>query len=226
MKKLRDIEAPLANFFASGVLKLEEKLGPFLWQFPASWRFDPERLDAFFRMLPRDFTSAAALAEEHDARLIGRSFTEPTHTGPLRHAVEVRNESFFVPEMIALLRRHQIAWVIADTAGVFPYAEDLTADFLYVRLHGSETLYGSGYSGPELERWAQRIRRWRAGQEPADAIRIAPIDRRHRGLEKDVYVYFDNTDVALRAPYDAMALIERLKLARGPQERAVIRERR
>src|SRR5438477_9088860 len=75
LRQLRDIEKPLANFFASGVLRLEEKLGPFLWQFSPRFRFYPTRLAAFFAMLPRDTEAAAALAEQHDERLSGRAWT-------------------------------------------------------------------------------------------------------------------------------------------------------
>lgn len=210
MKKLRDIESPLANFFASGLLCLEEKLGPILWQFPGSLPYDLERFERFFALLPRDTSAAAALARRHDQRLEGRAWTRIRKNRPLRHAIEIRHRSFLVPEFIELLRRWNIALVFAETANVFPYSEDLTADFVYLRLHGSTQLYISGYSDEELDAWAHRIRCWRAGREPGDARRCAPIDRALKGFEKDVYVYFDNTDVKLRAPYDAMGLMQRL----------------
>jgi uncharacterized protein YecE (DUF72 family) len=210
MKKLREIDAPLANFFASGVLALEEKLGPFLWQLPEQLPFDEKRLDAFLTLLPRDTKAASALAKKHDHRLEGRSWTEVRKKRPIRHAIEIRHESYLCPDCIALLRRHRIALVFADTAQKFPYAEDLTADFLYLRLHGSKRLYASGYSDEELEQWAKRIRCWRSGKEPKDARRAAPIDRKLKGFPKDVYVYFDNTDVERRAPYDAIALMKKL----------------
>src|SRR5687768_7407354 len=144
MKKLRDVEVPLANFFASGVLCLGEKLGPILWQFPPNLGFDEQRFDAFFSLLPRTTTAAASLAKEHDERLDGRSWTKRGAHLPIRHCIEVRHDSFLTPAFFELLRRQDIAFVFADTAQRWPYAEDLTSDFVYVRLHGAEELYASG----------------------------------------------------------------------------------
>jgi uncharacterized protein YecE (DUF72 family) len=207
MKQLRDVESPLANFFASGVLRLEEKLGPFLWQFSPRFRFDAERFDRFLGLLPRDSTAAAALAEHHDHRLTGRAWTKTERRRRLRHAVEIRHPSFLDPAFVRLLRRHNVALVFADAVD-WPYAEDVTADFLYLRLHGSEELYASGYDDAALDRWAARIRRWTQGGQPEDAklIDAAARPRRHA---RDVYVYFDN-DAKVRAPVDAQALRKRL----------------
>ncbi len=135
MKKLKDVEAPLANFFASGVLRLKEKLGPILWQFPPNLGFDEARFEAFFALLPRDTDAAARLARRHDHRVAGRAFFEAQPTRSIRHAVEIRHESFRTPRFVALLRRHRIALVFADAVG-WPYFEDVTADFLYLRFHG------------------------------------------------------------------------------------------
>ena len=106
LKRLKDVETPLANFFASGVLRLEEKLGPFLWQLPHSFRFDPERLRKFFNLLPRDTRAAAKFAKKHDERLHGRACTKTDRTRPLSHAIEVRHATFETREFIALLREH------------------------------------------------------------------------------------------------------------------------
>src|SRR5438270_9577046 len=206
LKQLRDIETPLANFFASGVLRLEEKLGPFLWQFSPRFRFDVEKLDRFLALLPRDSEAAAHLATRHDHRVKGRAWTRTGRKRPLRHAVEIRHSSFLDPTFVRLLRRHNVALVFADTVD-WPYAEDVTADFLYLRLHGSEELYVSGYDDDALDNWAARIRSWRQGIEPNDAQLIdatARPDRRAR----DVYVYFDN-DAKVRAPFDAQSLRQR-----------------
>src|SRR6266581_3434724 len=173
LKQLNDIETPLANFFASGVLRLEEKLGPFLWQFSPRFRFDPARLEHFFALLPRDTQMAAALAERHDERLSGRAWTQTERRRDLRHAIEIRHPSFLDPPFVALLRRHRVALVFADSVA-WPYAEDLTADFVYLRLHGSEELYASGYSDEALDHWAARIKLWARGLEPKDARLIAP----------------------------------------------------
>ena len=207
MKRLREVEAPLANFFAQGVLRLGPKLGPILWQFPPRFRFDADRLDAFFRLLPRTTEAAAALAKRHDHRLAGRAWTTADTTRPLRHAVEIRHPSFLAPAFVRLLRHHKIALVFADAVD-WPYAEDLTADFVYLRLHGSEELYASGYSEAALDRWAARIRAWRAGGQPPDAKLIAPASRPRRS-RRDAYVYFDN-DAKVRAPFDAQVLRRKL----------------
>ncbi|WP_309115780.1 DUF72 domain-containing protein [Saccharothrix sp.] len=168
MKRLRDPDQALAKFFQSGVFLLGDKLGPFLWQLPPTLRFDPPLLADFFAHLPRS----------HDGR-------------PLRHALEARHESFRTDAFPDLLREHDIALVIADTANKFPYLEDVTADFVYIRLHGEEELYVSGYTDESLDRWAAKIRAW--------------------ATTRDVYVYFDN-DAKVMAPRDAIALAERLDL--------------
>ncbi len=215
MKKLRDVETPLANFFASGILALGEKLGPILWQLPPNFGFNAERLREFFQLLPRNTKQAVKLAKKHNDKLKARAWTKIDISRPIRHALEVRHPSFMVPEFFALLRAYNIAFVIADTAGKWPYAEDLTADFIYVRLHGSEQLYVSGYSNKEIEWWANRIEYWRTGTHPRDAKLVGTSRRDVRGrrsaasLPRDVFVYFDN-DAKVHAPYDAKQLADRL----------------
>lgn len=208
MKKLRDVEVPLANFFASGVLRLAEKLGPILWQFSPDLRFEPERFSRFMELLPRTTAEAAALAARHDERVAGQSWIQEEHDGPLRHAFEVRHPSFFVPAFARLLRRHHAALVFADTAGVWPYAEEATADFIYVRLHGAEELYASGYTDAQLDWWAERIRAWRSGRVPLESPQITE-DPPGGQSGRDVYVYFDN-DAKVHAPFNAISLDERL----------------
>jgi uncharacterized protein YecE (DUF72 family) len=204
MKKLNDVHAATANFFASGVLRLREKLGPILWQFPPNLGFDEPRFRAFFELLPKDTLAAARLARRHDDKVKGRCTLVTDACRPVRHAVEVRHPSFCDPRFIALLREHGIALVVADTAQRFPYLEDITADFVYVRLHGDAELYVSGYDAPAIEHWARRVRAWREGREPDDARIVAPRTAdAPRG--RDVYVYFDN-DAKVRAPFDALAL--------------------
>ena len=192
MLRLTNIEKPLANFYASGIFALREKLGPFLWQFPEMFHFKPARLEAFFRLLPRSTRQALALARKRDARLAGRARLSIDADRPLRHAVEVRHASFINPGFISLLKEHGIGLVVADTAGRWPRMFDVTADFVYVRLHGDKIIYTSGYTSRALDEWAARIRAW------------------HR--RADVYVYFDN-DVKVRAPYDAQALMRKLGLS-------------
>jgi uncharacterized protein YecE (DUF72 family) len=207
MKRLKDVEIPLANFLASGILLLQEKLGPFLWQFPRDFAFDEQRFDAFLTLLPRDTDAAAAIASRHDHRVDGRDWLGPLPNRPLRHAIEVRHPSFADPAFIALLRRHNVALVFADGFGL-PYFEDVTADFLYLRLHGAEQLYASGYAPEALDWWAARIRAWSAGGEPPDRKTVSPGKPKRRA-SRDVYLYFDN-DAKIRAPFDAEALASRL----------------
>jgi uncharacterized protein YecE (DUF72 family) len=189
MKQLNDVERPLANFFAQGVLALGEKLGPFLWQFGPRFRFDPGKLEAFLDLLPRDTEAAEALARRRDARMHGRSRLKARSHLRLRHAIEIRHGSFVDHVFLEMLRRHGIALVVADTAGKFPHMEEVTTDFMYLRLHGDTELYVSGYGDEALDSWAARIRRWRAAG--------------------DVYCYFDN-DAKVHAPFDAKRLIDRL----------------
>ena len=207
MLRLGDVETALANFFASGLFELRHKIGPILWQLPPTMPYDRERLARFFGLLPRNGPDAEKLARKHDRRVAGRSSLSAPAKLKLRHALEIRHESFVHAEFVELLRREKIGLVVADTAGKWPLLEDVTADFVYVRLHGDEKLYESGYSDAALERWARRIRAWRRGTEVADARTVgkAPAKRKSR----DVFVYFDN-DVKVHAPFDAQRLAEML----------------
>jgi len=214
MKRLRNVEAPLANFFASGPLALAEKLGPILWQLPPNFQFNQQVLEEFFEQLPRTTTEAAKLAKKHDERLKGRALTKTEADRPLKHAMEIRHDSFKSPEFVKLLRKHKVALVVADTAGKWPAMEDLTADFLYLRLHGDEQIYVSGYSDSALETWAKKIRAWQKGEDATEAKLIAPT-LKPRKSGREVYVYFDN-DVKVRSPYDAMNLAAKLGLRPPP----------
>jgi uncharacterized protein YecE (DUF72 family) len=189
--KLRNVERSLGNFFASGVLALGRKTGPFLWQLPATYRFEAERLDGFMRQLPRSAGEAEAVALRHDERLRRGALVDAAANVPYRHAFEVRHPTYFHDEFYAILREHRCGFVVADTAGKFPYAEEVTADFVYVRLHGSRELYASGYTDEELDVWTSRIQSWRRSG-------------------RDVYAYFDN-DIKAHAPFDAIRLAERVR---------------
>jgi len=218
MKKLADIDVALANFFASGVLALKEKLVPVLWQLPPSLGFVPERIETFLAQLPTSTAQAAELSRHHGAQLKGRAWTRTDADRPMRHAVEVRHASFLSKAFIALCRRHNVALVFADSGGRWPYTEDLTADFVYVRLHGAEEMYASRYSDAQLERWAERIRTWAGGSEPADARHVARPHPRRPRHGRDVYVYCDN-DVKVEAPFDAMRLAARVGARSAAAER-------
>lgn len=209
MKKLRDVETPLANFFASGVFNLRRKFGPILWQFPPNFRYDRQKLTKFFDLLPRDTEGALQLARRRDARMTGRSKLAIDARRPLRHAMEIRHESFYDSSFIELLREYNIALVIAETAQRFPMMHDITADFVYMRLHGDKTLYQSGYSDRALAKWAKRIEAWHGGGELRSTQKVTKLEP-PTSKSRDVYCYFDNTDVKLRAPVDAQTLIKKL----------------
>ena len=192
LKRLREVETPLANFFGSGVLALGQKLGPFLWQLPPDLRYDEELLRRFFELLPRSTSEVAQVARRHDQKLgKGRSFLDVLVERPVRHAIEVRHTSFCSADAVELLREHDVALVLADSAGRWPFLEERTSDFMYARLHGHTELYASGYSPKSLDEWARKV-----------ASLVA------EGL--DAHVYFDN-DSRGRAPYDAVGLLERLR---------------
>jgi uncharacterized protein YecE (DUF72 family) len=191
LKRLVDVDTALANFFASGVLALGPKLGPVLWQLPETLRFDAVVLDDFLGRLPRSTGELAALATRHDDKLAGdRALTTAETDQPVRHALEFRSPTFAVPEAMEVLRRHAVACVLADTAGRWPKIDEDTGPIRYVRLHGDQELYASGYTERALDEWATRCRAWAASGQ-------------------DVFVYFDN-DMKGFAPRDAMALIGQL----------------
>jgi uncharacterized protein YecE (DUF72 family) len=207
IRRLKEIETPLANFFAQGLLRLGEKLGPFLWQFPPNFKFDAERMESFFALLPKAGEEAVDLGRRCDARIKDRSWLKVDGNRKLRHAVEIRNESFVSEEFVALLRKYRIALVKADTIA-WPLLMDVTSDFVYCRLHGSEELYASGYSEDALAAWATRVETWAHGGEVKDG-RYASTRRAAKHRKRDVFVYFDN-DIKVRAPFDAQSLQRRI----------------
>jgi uncharacterized protein YecE (DUF72 family) len=206
LRRLRDVETPLANFVASGLLRLGPKLGPILWQLPPNFRFDAERIDAFLKLLPHDTVAAARLGRKHDDRLKASAWLKADAERPMRHAFEIRHESFRNRAFIDLLRRHDVALVFADSVE-WPRLMDITSDFVYCRLHGSEQLYASGYDDAALDDWAQRVVAWARGGDPDHAEHVDGTARRRI---RDVFVYFDN-DAKVRAPVDAVALVRRVE---------------
>jgi uncharacterized protein YecE (DUF72 family) len=206
MLRLRNVEQALANFFASGLLLLGPKLGPILWQFSPSFSFDPALLENFFQLLPQTTMQAAQLGRSHDSRVEGRAHTETDEDRPVRHAIEIRHDSFLTEEFIRLLRQYRIALVCADTVS-WPRLVDATTDLVYCRLHGSRELYASGYGAKAIATWADRMAAWASGKPPAGAriSAFGPTEARPH----DVYVYFDN-DAKVRAPIDALSLERRL----------------
>lgn len=202
IKRLKDVEEPLANFFASGPLALGPKLGPFVWQLPPNLSYDQGRMEAFFSLLPRTPTDAAAFAGRHTGR-VPEPFTGTDGVGAIRHAVEVRHESFANPDFIAQLRRHNIALVTADTEQ-WPTL-DVTADFAYCRLQGAPGR--DRYEEADLDRWAARIAAWAAGRPMTDGAFVVPPES--DPPPRDVIALFVSTD-KVHAPKNAQALAARL----------------
>jgi uncharacterized protein YecE (DUF72 family) len=207
IRRLKDVKAPLANFLASGLLRLAQKLGPILWQFPPNFKFDAARMESFLKMLPHATEAAATMARRHDKLMSGRSSMKLDGDRPLRHAIEIRNVSFVNPDFIAMLRQYDVALVCADTVE-WPRLMDVTSDFIYCRLHGSEVLYASGYDNKSLDEWTTRVTAWAHGGEPEDAERA--VNQLGANLAaRNVFVFFDN-DTKVRAPFDAQKLMSRV----------------
>lgn len=172
------------------MLRLGKKLRPIVWQLPRNFQFDEALFADFFALLPRDTKGAAALARLHDKRLKTRAWMKVDANRKMRHAMEVRNESFRNAKFIELLRRNNIALACSDCVG-WPRFMDVTADFVYCRLHGTEELYASGYGDEELQVWAQGIAAWSRGEELSEPGRVAETGAAKR-KNRDVYIYFDN----------------------------------
>jgi uncharacterized protein YecE (DUF72 family) len=202
IRRLKDVETPLANFFASGVLALGKRLGPFVWQLPGNMKYDPGRLESFLELLPATPKALLALAARHDEKT-KTPFLEATGIERVRHALEVRHQSFAEPHLIDMLRARNIALVVSDTAE-WPTL-DQTADFVYCRLQGPPGK--DRYEDADLERWARRLSLWAAGKPMEDGDFIGPADPAPR--PKDVFCHFVSTDKK-NAPRNAMALAEKL----------------
>ncbi|MDQ2955240.1 MAG: DUF72 domain-containing protein [Pseudomonadota bacterium] len=178
----------LKRFFASGVLELGDRLGPFLWQFAPTKKFDQADFGKFLELLP--------------SNMAGQK---------LRHVVEVRHDSFKTPDFTALLRRFSIPVVFADHDS-YPAIADVTGDFVYARLQKGKDSIKTGYPPKMLAQWAQRARVWAQGGETQDLPRLDDAMRTPTKA-RDVFVYFIH-EGKLRAPAAAMALIERLSAGR------------
>jgi uncharacterized protein YecE (DUF72 family) len=180
---LAEAGGTITRFFNSGVMELKAKLGPINWQFLPTKKFDPADFEAFLALLPSE--------------IAGR---------PLRHAVEVRHESFRTPGFIALARKYGVAVVVAGDSS-YPQIADLTAPFVYARIMGTKAAQAAGYSDTELVRWAARARAWAAGAAPHDLEYAEP----HHGNAgpRDVFLYVIS-GYKVHNPAAAMSLIKRL----------------
>jgi uncharacterized protein YecE (DUF72 family) len=207
IRRLKDAQSPVANFLASGIFRLGAKLGPILWQLPPNFQYKPELLEQFLKLLPHNTDEAAVLAKQRDSWLKGREAPKADATRPMRHAIEIRHSSFATPEFINLLRKYDVSLVCADTVE-WPRLMDVTSDFMYCRLHGSEVLYASGYDDAALDQWTTRVAAWARGGEPEDAERVIK-EKAAKRPARDVFVYLYN-DAKVRAPFDAKSLTERI----------------
>lgn len=175
----------IQRFIDSGPLELGEKLGPLLWQFPPTKKFDADDFGAFLDLLPPSVNGVT-----------------------LRHVLEVRHESFCTTEFIALARRHAMPVVFAEHA-TYPAIADITGDFVYARLQKGSDAEKACYPPKALDRWTERLQTWAAGGVPDDLPRV---DDKHKTPRKprDVFVYFIH-EGKVRAPQAAMAIMQRLK---------------
>lgn len=208
--KLRNAAGPLANFMATGVLRLGEKLGPFIWQLPGNLHYDRDRIASFLDLLPHTPADAAALAGKHDAHLKDAPFTETAGIKTVRHAIEVRHESYANAEFVDLLRAHNVGLVIGDTAD-WPY-RDLTADFAYLRLQGPADPASDAYSEADLDSWAATFKNWSEGKTATGGQYIVPP--KPDTVERDVFCFFVHEN-KIDAPKNARAIMQRLGI-KGP----------
>ncbi len=213
VRRLKDVADPLANFFASGLFCLRRKLGPILWQFPPNVALKDDRFETFLEQLPHDAKEALKIAKKCTDKMIGRSFLEIEGNYPIRHAFEFRHPSFMNPDFISLLRKHGVAIVFAHSGLKSPYMEDVTADFVYARMHGQEELYKNGYPKKVLSWWADRVTCWSKGQEPVDPLTVTTASKT-KAKARDAYIYFD-TEAKEHAPQDALRFMDLMKINVG-----------
>ena len=190
IRRLKEVVEPLATFLGSGLLCLKQKLGPILWQFPPNFMLKDERVEKFLEMLPHDAMAAAKLAKEHGYKMEGRHFFDVKDNFRIRHAFEFRHQSFNDPKFVKLLKKHKVAFVMAHT-GV-PYVEEITADFIYARMHGEGPEFKKGYPPKVIKEWATKLKRWSTNKKL-----------------KDFFIYFD-TEKKVYAPSDAKNLTKLL----------------
>lgn len=182
-KVLAEAGESVERFVGQGIVELGDRLGPILWQFMATKHFDPQDFGAFLKLLPARHDGVA-----------------------LRHAVQVRHESFAVPEFVDLARAAGVAIVYADSAQ-YPAIADVTGDFVYARLENGVEDEPAGYAPAALDDWADAARCWADGGMPASLPYLAPPPAK---VARETFVFFIN-GAKVRAPHGALALIERLR---------------
>lgn len=208
IKRLKDVELPLANFFASGVMALGKKLGPFCWQLPGNSKYDPERLETFLSLLPQTPEALAALAKKSEG-LKSEPYVDASGITKVRHAIEVRHDSFAVPQFIEQLRAHNVALVYSDTSE-WIYI-DQTADFAYARLQGAPG--AEAYTPEERIERGQWLKNLSEGEPIGWTYITGPEDN---PPPRDVFAFFVSTDKE-HAPQNARAVMAQLGL-KGPGE--------
>ena len=203
-RRLKDVATPVANFFASGILALKDKLGPILWQLPPHLPYDVVRIKAFLEMLPHTTKDALKVAKNHSDWMAERCYLETDADRPLRHAIEVRHHSYVNDEFLALMREHKVAIVIGDTAGKWPLIEHVTGSTIYIRLHGDEEMYPKGYTKPALRLWSEKILKLAAKVE-------------------SLYAFCDS-DYKIAAPFDARHLMDLMAIDWKPQPADIVKQ--
>jgi len=209
IKRLKDVEIPVANFLASGVLALGRKLGPFCWQLPGNTRYDADRMEAFLALLPHTPEALVALASKSEG-LKNEPYLDAAGVTKVRHAIEVRHESFATPRFIEQLRAHNVALVVADTSE-WRYI-DQTADFAYARLQGAPG--AEAYTADERAVRGQWLKAWAEGRPVGDGKYVTGPEA--SPPPRDVHAFFVSTDKD-NAPHNARAVMAQLGLA-GPGE--------
>lgn len=183
-KVLAEAQESMGKFFAQGLEELGPKLGPIVWQFAPTKKFEPEDFEGFLKLLP-----------------------DTLHGLSLRHALEVRNPSFAVPDFVALAKKYKAAICYAHHHD-YPEFADITSDFVYARLQKGEDSNPTAYTPGDLDGWAKRAKLWAEGGQPDDLPYADPSSKPEK-KPRDVFVYIIH-EGKLRAPQGAMALMERV----------------
>ncbi|MGB6892512.1 MAG: DUF72 domain-containing protein [Xanthobacteraceae bacterium] len=181
---LKEAGDSIKRFIDSGVTELGDRLGPLLWQFAPTKKFDAADFGGFLELLPDKFDGRA-----------------------IRHVIEVRHDSFCTPDFIALLRTFEMPVVFTDHAK-YPNIADITGDFVYARLQRGKDTITTAYPPKDIDAWAGRLQTWAHGKEPADLPRVGPAVK-SKAAPRDVFAYVIH-EGKVRAPAGAVALIERL----------------
>jgi len=199
IRRLVEVESAVANFFASGLLRLKEKLGPILWQFPPNVMLKDDRFEKFLKFLPKDPAGAARVAKKHSDWMKGRSYLSAAGVPRIRHAMEFRHPSFFNRDFLQMLRAHNVAVVFAHGGDAELFTQEPTADFVYCRMHGEGKGYAKGYPQKTSKAWASALRS------------ISGV--------QDAFVYFD-TENKKYAPCDAQTFLGALEKPAMPRRAA------